>query len=432
MNYTALEAWNRSVIQSLTPSIVMIVLYCILGVIGNMTVFVVYKKRLISGNGRFFIPVLACVDFSASFVCSICVLIRLYFNVTFFSDILCRCLFFIICWNFSISIFIVLAIAYDRYRMVCQINRRQLTEKQKWNIVRMILIIGVVINCPVLATTGNVFVNTHSENNYSIQGSVCVFSTHLYPTFETAHSIFVIFLALTIFFCVMVFNIKIAYIVCIKLRSSKTFSNLYNKPENKESFSTEENLHSATGSICQLKQIADITKCNADENEDGGNMSFNNKLQLSNEQLEDDSNIKNEHESLKICPEKKSKDELQIMQVPIDKSRSITDNSLKSKYRLKAFTRHHSASIHVMFFVMFIVMLLAYIPSLIILVVVFNNRRENSWWVFVEENDLNVNIYILLKTSYLMSNAANPYIYSLFDKKFRKVLIGFVKCKFKM
>lgn len=161
-------------------------------------------------------------------------------------------------------------------------------------------------------------------------------------------------------------------------------------------------------------------------------MSFNNKLQLSNEQLEDDSNIKNEHESLKICPEKKSKDELQIMQVPIDKSRSITDNSLKSKYRLKAVTRHHSASIHVMFFVMFIVMLLAYIPSLIILVVVFNNRRENSWWVFVEENDLNVNIYILLKTSYLMSNAANPYIYSLFDKKFRKVLIGFVKCKFKM
>lgn len=38
-------------------------------------------------------------------------------------------------------------------------------------------------------------------------------------------------------------------------------------------------------------------------------MLFNNKIQLFNEQFEDDSNIKNEYESFKICFEKKLKDE---------------------------------------------------------------------------------------------------------------------------
>lgn len=94
-----------------------------------------------------------------------------------------------------------------------------------------------------------------------------------------------------------------------------------------------------------------------------------------------------------------------------------------------AVTRHQSISIHVMFIVMFLIMVLAYIPSLVVAIIVYNNLQDNSWWVHEEESDLKVNMFLLLKTTYLISSAANPYIYSLFDKKFQAALKGFVRCQ---
>lgn len=90
-----LGTWNQSIIQTLSPTIALIVIYCITGVIGNGTVLIIYKTKNLSRKGRFFIPILAFVDLCASVVCSICVLFRLCFNVLFVSDILCKGLFFI-------------------------------------------------------------------------------------------------------------------------------------------------------------------------------------------------------------------------------------------------------------------------------------------------------------------------------------------------
>lgn len=97
----------------------LIVIYCIIGVIGNGIVFIIYKIKNFFRKGCFFILIFVFVDLCVSVVCFICVLFCFCFNVLFVLDILCKGLFFIICWVFNIFILIVFVIVFDRFCMVC-------------------------------------------------------------------------------------------------------------------------------------------------------------------------------------------------------------------------------------------------------------------------------------------------------------------------
>lgn len=150
MNSSDLNTWHLSVIQTLIPTFAFISICCMTGVIGNTTVLMIYKIKKVSGKGRFFIPILAFVDLLVSLVCSVGVLLNLCNNVIFFSDVLCKINFHIVCSIISASIFIVFGIAYDRYRLICQINRQPLSERTKWTIVWTIVILCGFLNTPVL------------------------------------------------------------------------------------------------------------------------------------------------------------------------------------------------------------------------------------------------------------------------------------------
>ena len=89
--------------------------------------------------------------------------------------------------------------------------------------------------------------------------------------------------------------------------------------------------------------------------------------------------------------------------------------------------RNQSASIQVMFLVMFLVMLVAYLPPLAFTLLSYNQWELNVLWIS-QERDAIVNLYFQVRNCNLLSNVANPYIYSLFDRKFRSFLFKCVKC----
>lgn len=95
---------------------------------------------------------------------------------------------------------------------------------------------------------------------------------------------------------------------------------------------------------------------------------------------------------------------------------------------LRTAFRKHSISIHLMFFVMFIIMFVSYIPSLTIALILYNDHKPDNLWVSEGQNALDVNVSFIFQTSFLLSSAINPYIYSLFDRKFQNILIGILKC----
>lgn len=147
-------------------------------------------------------------------------------------------------------------------------------------------------------------------------------------------------------------------------------------------------------------------------------MPFNNGHQKTsiNNKMND---IKNRN--LDLSSEFEQKEQPQNIHMLTSRSWINTDDNPHPEVLPLAVTRHQSLTIHVMFIVMFLVMFLAYIPSLVLAIMVYNNLQDNSWWVHEEESDLKVNIFLLLKTTYLISSAANPYIYSLFDKSFKQL-----------
>lgn len=389
MNSSDLNTWHWSVIQTLIPTIVFISLCCMTGAIGNTTVLIVYKTKKISGKGRFFIPILAFVDLLASLVCSFGVLLYLCRNVLFFSDVLCKIHFHIICWIFNASVFLVFAIAYDRYRIICQINRQPLSERQKWTIVWTILILSGILNIPVFVTSGTVFVPLPSKYNNSIKGSICTISKHLDRTFEVIHSFVVIIGIVSIFVCVLFFNVRIAYVICSKLRRSENTIISYNK--------TKTNF-----TVCMKCPFADRNSENLD--------------------LERD--IPNQMESR---PGDESIEQLESIDISVSRLQVNKDKTCYPKYLLQTVRTHHSLYIHVMFFVMFVIMLLSFVPSLTIVLMIYNDHTQNFSLFDVEEHTMDINLFLSLKVSYLISSAANPYIYSLFDREFRAIVIGCIK-----
>lgn len=426
-----LGTWNRSIIQTLSPTIALIVIYCITGVIGNGTVLIIYKTKNLSRKGRFFIPILAFVDLCASVVCSICVLFRLCFNVLFVSDILCKGLFFIICWVFNTSILIVFAIAFDRFRMVCQMKKKQLSYRHKWIIVGSIVVLTTFFNCSVFVTSGTIPVSMPLQNNSLINGSVCVLTKHLSPTFETLHSIFSGGVIAGIFICVMFFNAKISYVVCTKLRRSIKVSNSSQQHINIDSCSTEEHLE------CVLESGDHIEHKDKGKNNVDG-MKYIRKMSLNLEVKFPDKKNKNSSEE-NITPIKDIDDhDVESTFKPTKRRRQNIETSAKAdpvsrkkdaiqNIPLRTAFRKHSISIHLMFFVMFIIMFVSYIPSLTIALILYNDHKPDNLWVSEGQNALDVNVSFIFQTSFLLSSAINPYIYSLFDRKFQNILIGILK-----
>lgn len=64
--------------------------------------------------------------------------------------------------------------------------------------------------------SGIIFVLMFLENNSLINGFVCVFIKYLSLIFEILYFIFFGGVIVGIFICVMFFNVKILYVVCIK------------------------------------------------------------------------------------------------------------------------------------------------------------------------------------------------------------------------
>lgn len=80
----------------------------------------------------------------------------------------------------------------------------------------MIVVFIIFFNCFVFVISGIIFVLMFLENNSLINGFVCVFIKYLSLIFEILYFIFFGGVIVGIFICVMFFNVKILYVVCIK------------------------------------------------------------------------------------------------------------------------------------------------------------------------------------------------------------------------
>lgn len=150
-NISFVEEIEDELVNALIGNTVLLVFFMICGAFGNCMVLFVYKDYKFSSNkidDRRFIPYLALVDFMASLTSCCQYVIENQYPLRYPGKFSCKVLNFISTFPASISGLILLAIAFHRYKRVCNpFSRLNITQNQT---IAATAILGFLISIPSL------------------------------------------------------------------------------------------------------------------------------------------------------------------------------------------------------------------------------------------------------------------------------------------
>lgn len=150
-NISFVEEIEDELVNALIGNTVLLVFFMICGAFGNCMVLFVYKDYKFSSNkidDRRFIPYLALVDFMASLTSCCQYVIENQYPMRYPGKFSCKVLNFISTFPASISGLILLAIAFHRYKRVCNpFSRLNITQNQT---IAATAILGFLISIPSL------------------------------------------------------------------------------------------------------------------------------------------------------------------------------------------------------------------------------------------------------------------------------------------
>lgn len=169
-NQDLLEEWNHILLENLIPNDVILLLYLVLGIFGNLVVILLYiVKMKVKRDDRFFIPVLASLDFIACLFGASFAFAWNMFPVRFSNGILCQVLWFVSQSSTIISGLTLIIIAVHRYIKVCQ-PTVLFTRRLKQVLIVISIVFGCSFSIPIFIFYGSVEIHHPTLN---INGSWC-------------------------------------------------------------------------------------------------------------------------------------------------------------------------------------------------------------------------------------------------------------------
>ncbi|XP_033735870.1 orexin receptor type 1-like [Pecten maximus] len=166
-----LDQWNSEFVDVLWSDTLLLVMYILIGVVGNSLVIIVYTLRFRDkSEDRFFIPYLAVIDLIACLVCSSFGIAVNQYAVTFTNDPACKAFWVCSLFTTGCSIFILLVIAVHRYQKICRPFSVQMSLRRKRLSLVGCISVSLLVSLPSLAFYGTSPV-IHPE--YNITGTRC-------------------------------------------------------------------------------------------------------------------------------------------------------------------------------------------------------------------------------------------------------------------
>ena len=374
MSNITLEEWNAEITQSLIPDIVILSLWFIIGVFGNLIVIVVYKFQMKEKTDeRYFVPILAVCDMISASYISLWSIYQNTHHVSFSGVILCQIAQFFVGLTTYMPILLLVIIAVQRYTKVCKPLRPPMPLYVKRCIVCIAFVFSVLLAIPLPLVYGVVSFNT---TEYIITGSRC---GKVKEGTTLVRSIYGVVIGLCAFIIVIVliglYSI-IGYTVYKTLKGDKyelthTRPELNIKPEAQESstFSTEDKYVTSTTEVEDTDVNCDAT-------------SLDEPVAASNN-------------------------------IPTNGGREMKIKYITSKSR-KIKNRQLTTKITMMFLVITIVFLLSYVPKVILLII-----EGISPYFWEQLSNTQRPGIIFLYQMFIINNIANPFVYAFMDLKFR-------------
>ena len=137
LNTGSSDQWNQSVIVKLIPIYIILIIYLILGILGNSLVLFVYVRKFKTySEGRYFVPVLAATDMLSCVVSSCGHASETLLPIIYKIDIACKIERYLRMVTTAFAMFTLVLIVIDRYLKVCRPYGRQMTKPWKKSINR--------------------------------------------------------------------------------------------------------------------------------------------------------------------------------------------------------------------------------------------------------------------------------------------------------
>ena len=155
-----LQHLHRSDLPLIMPSLVFLVLVALCGTVGNSLVLEVYRRRRRKTATEIFILAMAAFDLLANVLTTPGV-VYMWYHMWIYDDTpLCKWVRYTIFVSTSPGAFLLLAVAFVRYRKVCQPHRKQLTKRHAKIISVSIAGVMAVVSVPIVILSGRATVPT--------------------------------------------------------------------------------------------------------------------------------------------------------------------------------------------------------------------------------------------------------------------------------
>ncbi|XP_033745146.1 C5a anaphylatoxin chemotactic receptor 1-like [Pecten maximus] len=387
-----LDEWNDTLSHHIIPASVILMIYLVIGIIGNSIVIYIHTVRLQnSWEERFFIPVLAVIDLiscvvSTSFSFSINMLPVKYSN-----DSACKVMFFLNMTCTLMSALMLVVIAINRYRKICKPFSKQMN--MFWKKIAIACVIGVslVMSWPCFFFYGSREV--YDDHSYT-RGYRCTsvrgpWSTVQPLIFKAAVMLIVAFILVSL----VVFYVLIGRIVFKQMLSHK--KNSSNVGAAAETMSRDcKSSHSAnTSKVTELNDTNNRSMQDNPNASDSGNTSdtvIESKSQTVNS--ESDEKVQNNH--------------LSVTNKNCHKMSSTPTNA--------GLSRPHGVRLSLIFMLITLVFIICYVPK--VGMMIYESRNERFW---IELSPLELSGYRFIYTAFIINNIVNPIIYGFLDRRFR-------------
>ncbi|CAG2211527.1 unnamed protein product [Mytilus edulis] len=389
------EDWNNYLIRAFIPLDILLILFIIIGVTGNVLVIYVYGFKMKNINdGQYFIPYLAVADLLGSVICPLFGLSMTLMPLTYEYDALCK-----LGWVFGsvttlMSIFLLVTIAIQRYLKICRRKGPRMTLRWKKILMMCALLFSAVIGGTSVFTKGSI---PFHHLNRNVTGQICG---------TKAGTLSVVYdgvLGVGAIICCGLIIVPYCLIArkTHKYLIKKTQCELQKQTDTRNKITENQTKEHSISTPEQSDLEVKASKLKTHENQtirysistlDTEMQSENDITLQDNEELSNNIALDRENSSM----------------------RNNRNNINEQPHKLRQTNRRIISQVTKIFMIISFIFIICYIPKIIIIIL---ETASTTFWE--NATDFERLVLMFVHQGYILNNIANPLIYTFFDEKFK-------------
>lgn len=426
LNNVTLTELNDELVLLHIPTIVFIAILIVVGVLGNIYVIYIYTTKYSPSTYRSFIIWLGYIDLMACILGMPLLIVSMLYPYQFPSVAACRTFRFLHVLSVVSSAFIVLAIAFERHRRICDPFSQEMTT-WKINVLCLIAsVLGFVVAVPAILLYGDAEVDTGVNN---ITGHECFIDPTFNNTFPRTYFICQLLLSVVSTLTMGIFYFRIGGRIWSHhhfIRSNTYPWTVHSKDRKLHLSDCCKKAEEINDKVAaeDKNRVWDISKCTFDVPYQSSS-SFH---EDTSDKPIDDINIKADEygEFNKKVVQIKSRSNSPISNKSLQDSKAAAEDDYSERRCRQNSSRSPSErsinggpslrtrQVTFMLFMITVVFILSFIPHLILMVLITMDPNFTD-----DFSPFMIALYNFFLRSFVINNMANPIIYSFCDKKFR-------------